>query len=66
MCCHKARITDEIHWGKRLKDLQGRTLLTVTDKQQNSLPQCVGKTKGLKGVKMMIWMKVITLVAGQQ
>lgn len=66
MGCHKARITGEIHWGKRLEDLQGRTLLTVIDKQQNSLPRCVGKTKCLIGVKMMIWMKVITLVVGQQ
>lgn len=66
MGCHNARIPGEIHWGNRFKGLQGRNLLTVIDEQWNSLPQHVGKTKCLKGVKMMIWMKVITLMVVQQ
>ena len=64
--CHNVRIAGEIHWGNRFKSLQERTVLTAIDKQWNSLPQREGKTKCLKGVKMMTWMKVISLMVVQQ
>lgn len=78
VCCEQHGESKELLWAATMQEylvkFTGGTGLKVfkeeislvIDEQWNSLPQHVGKTKCLKGIKMMIWMKVITLMVVQQ